>query len=78
MTKKTVTAYWNQGGFYLEPEPEIRHPTERSMWRRAFALGFSHVCTLHGYYEIGKGFTVKDIPAREQRIPKVCRVEVQS
>jgi len=74
MIKKVVTTYWNQGGFYLELEPEIRHETERSMWRRAYWLGFTHVETKHGYYRVGEGFVVKDIPSHVQMIPKVCRV----
>jgi hypothetical protein len=45
------------------------------MWRRAHALGFTHVCTKHGYYRKGEGFVVEDIPSIVRKIPKLIRIE---
>lgn len=70
--KKTTTAYWNQGGYYLEDEPHLCHWAESNMFRRADELGYTHVETKHGYYQDGQ-FQVRDIPARLQRIPKRYR-----
>lgn len=73
---KTTTVYWNQGGYYLEDEPEIRYPSEASMHRRAHALGYTHVCTKHGYYMPSIGFKAdEDIGVHTRRIPKQYRRE---
>lgn len=69
MQKKIATAYWNQGGFYLEDEPQVYHGSEASMHRRAHVLGYTHVCTKHGYYVPGVGFKVEDIVPHTRRIP---------
>lgn len=73
--RKTVTAYWNSGGFYLECEPETWHPTESSMYRRAHYLGYTHVKVLHGYYSTTtRSFEVQaDISERMGLIPKRYR-----
>jgi hypothetical protein len=74
--KNNVTVYWNEGGYYLEPTPEIRYNTEASMFRMADTLGYTHVKIVHGRYKIGEGFISNNVISPcIKRIPKKYRKE---
>ena len=76
MTKNDIiTAYYSEGGFTLECEPEVKHWTEAAMNRRAHALGYTHVKTVHGQYDKAtkRFFFHPDIKPDTRRIPKMYR-----
>ena len=73
--RQVLVIYWNSGGYYLECEPEVRYRVKAAAFRRASALGFTHVKFWHGWYScVTKNFDIAlEIPPTKI-IPKRYRV----
>ena len=72
--KKIGDVYWCDGGFYFESDTSIRYPTEAAMFRKAHALGLSHVVVEHGFYKPKEGFVVNQrIEPIQRCVPKKYR-----